>query len=47
MLGQIWIGTGDDFADVAVVGTAGPHLLAGDDPHVAVALGLGLQAGEV
>ena len=37
----------DDLADVAVVRAGGPHLLAGDDPLVAVALGPGLQAGQV
>ena len=47
VLGQVGVGAGDDLADVAVVGARGPHLLAGDDPLVAVALGLGLQAGEV
>ena len=47
VLGQVGVGAADDLADVAVVGAGGPHLLAGDDPLVAVALGLGLQAGEV
>ena len=47
VLGQVGVGAADDLADVAVVGARRPHLLAGDDPLVAVALGLGLQAGEV
>ena len=47
VLGQVGVGAADDLADVGVLGARGPHLLAGDDPLVAVALGLGLQAGEV
>ena len=47
VLGLVGVGAADDLADVAVLGARGPHLLAVDDPLVAVALGPGLQAGEV
>ena len=47
VLGQVGVGAGDDLADVGVLRAGGPHLLAGDHPLVAVALGLGLQAGQV
>ena len=39
VLRLVGVGAADDLADVAVVGAGGPHLLAGDDPLVAVALG--------
>ena len=45
VLGQVGVGAADDLADVAVLRARGPHLLAVDDPLVAVALGPGLQAG--
>ena len=47
VLGQVGVGAGDDLADVAVLGTRRPHLLPVEDPLLAVALGAGLQAGEV
>ncbi len=47
MLGLRRVGAADDFADVAVVRARSPHFLPGDDPLVAVALGLGLQRRKV
>ena len=47
VLGQVDVSTCDYLADVAVLRASRPHLLAGDHPLVAVALGLGLQTGEV
>ena len=47
MLGLVGIGAGDDLADVGVLRSRRPHLLPGDQPFVAVALGTGLHAGEI
>ena len=47
VLGQTWIGAADDLADVTELGTRCPHLLTGDHPFVAVALGLRLYRSEV
>ena len=47
MLGLVGRGARDDLADVAVLRAGRPHLLARDDPFVAVALGLRLDPGEV
>jgi len=47
VLGHVRIGSADDVAVVGVAGAGRPHLLAVDDPLVAVADGLGGQAGEV
>ena len=47
VLGNVRVGAGDDDPVGAQVGQRGPHLLAVDDPLVAVSLGPGLQAGHV
>ena len=46
---MLGLGRGADQAEdpVGLVGVAGPHLLAVDQPVVALVLGLGLQAGEI
>ena len=41
MLRKIPVGAGHDFANVGVVRTSGPDLLASDDPFVTVFDGLG------
>ena len=45
--GRVGIGAGQQHAEVGQVGPGGPHLLAGDHPVVAVALGPGGQRGQV
>ena len=45
--GALRVGARDQHAEVADLRGGGPHLLPGDDPLVAVALRLALQAGEV
>ena len=47
VLGDVGVGAGDEHAQVGDLAAGGPHLLAGDDPLVAVLDGLALQAGEV
>ena len=47
VLRLVGIGAADDLADVAVLRAGRPHLLTGDHPLVAVALGPGLETGEV
>ena len=47
VLGQRGVGSGDDDAVVAVVGARGPHLLALEDPFVAVPGRPGGQSGNV
>src|SRR5205823_13094983 len=47
VLRGVRVGAGDEHPTVGRTGAAGPHLLAVDDPLVAVAHGPGLQAGEV
>ncbi len=47
MLGHTCVGASDDHAVVGHVSERGPDLLAVDHPGVTVALGLGLQAGDV
>ena len=47
VLGDIGVGAGDEHAEVGDLAARGPHLLAGDDPLLAVLDGAGLQAGEV
>ena len=47
VLGLVGVGAADDLADVGVLRAGRPHLLAGDAPLVAVALGAGLEAGQV
>ena len=47
MLDDIRIGAGDQLAPLRELGPAAPHLLAVDDPLVAVALGPAGQAGQV
>ena len=47
VLGQARVGTTDDFTDVAVMSTRGPHFLPGDHPLVTVTLGLGLQRRQI
>ena len=47
VLGHVPVGAGQQHAVVGVVGAGVPHLLAVDDPLVAVALGPGRESGEV
>ncbi len=47
VLGDVGVGAGEQHAEVGVLATRGPHLLAIDDPLVAIPDGPGLQAGEV
>ena len=47
VLGDVGVGAGDQHAEVGDLAAGGPHLLAVDDPLVAVEHRLGLQAGEV
>ncbi len=47
VLGQVGVGAADDLADLGVLRARRPHLLAVDDPLVAILDGAGLQAGEV
>ena len=47
MLGHVPVGAGQQHPEVGVVGAGVPHLLAVDDPLVAVELGAGGQPGEV
>ena len=47
VLGHVRVGAHDEQAPAGDVGQGGPHLLAVDDPLVAVAHALGRQAGEV
>ena len=47
MLGQLGVGAGDEDAPAGVLSPRRPHLLAVDDPLVAIAVGLALQPGEV
>ena len=47
MLGGVGVGARDEHAPLRVLGAAGPDLLAGDDPVVAVADGAGLDRGQV
>ena len=47
VLGRVGVGAGQQEDVVGVLGLGGPHLLAVDDPLVAVELGPGLQAGQV
>ena len=47
MLGHVGVGAGQQHPEVGVLATRGPHLLAVDDPLVAVLDGAGLQAGQV
>ena len=47
VLGCIGVGAGEQEAVVGVMALRGPHLLAVDDPLVAVEHGRGLQAGKV
>ena len=47
VLGHVGVGAGEQHAEVGVLAARGPHLLAVDDPLVAVLDGAGLQAGQV
>ena len=47
VLGDVGVGAGQQHAEVGVLAARGPHLLAVDDPLVAVLDGPGLQAGQV
>ena len=47
VLGQVGVGAADDLADVGHLGARGPHLLAVEDPLVAVPDRPGLQRGQV
>ena len=47
VLGHVGVGAGQQHAEVGVLAARGPHLLAVDDPLVAVLDGPGLQAGQV
>ena len=47
MLGLLRVGAGDEHAPVGQVGERVPHLLAVDDPFLAVLHGLRAEAGEV
>jgi hypothetical protein len=47
VLRQVGVGARDQHADVGQLRGRRPHLLAGDDPLVAVTHGLGLQAREI
>ena len=47
VLGRVRVGAGEQEAVVGVVALGGPHLLAVDDPLVAVEHGRRLQAGQV
>ena len=47
VLGHVGVGAGDEHADVGGLAERGPHLLAVDDPLVAVLDGPGGEAGEV
>ena len=47
MLRDVGVGAGQEHAEVGVLAARGPHLLAVDDPLVAVLDGPGLQAGQV
>ena len=47
VLGHVGVGAGQQHAEVGVLAPRGPHLLAVDDPLVAVPDGPGLQAGQV
>ena len=47
VLGDVPVGAGDEHPVLGLLAARRPHLLAVDDPLVAVALGPGLQAGEV
>ena len=46
-LRDVGVGAGQQHAEVGEVRPRGPHLLAGDDPLVAVALGVGGERREV
>ena len=46
-LGDVGVGAGEAHAEVGDVGPGGPHLLAGEHPLVAVALGPRGERGEV
>ena len=47
VLAGVGVGAGQQEDVVGVLGLGGPHLLAVDDPLVAVQLGLGLERGEI
>jgi hypothetical protein len=49
MLGRVRVGPGEEQAPLGVVGPAGPHLAAGDDPAIASGFGhgTGRQPGQV
>ena len=47
VLGGVEVGAGDEQGVLGLAGARRPHLLAVDDPLVAVALGPGLDAGQV
>ena len=47
VLGRVGVGAGQQEDVVGVLGLGGPHLLAVDDPLVAVELGPRLEAGQV
>ena len=47
VLRLLGVGAGDEHAVLGFVRERGPHLLAVEDPLVSVALGAGLQAGDV
>ena len=47
MLGHLGVRAGQEHAEVGVLAAGGPHLLAVDDPLVAVLDGPGLEAGQV
>ena len=47
MLGHVGIGSGDELAPLGELGAGAPHLLAVDDPLVAVANGPAAERGEV
>ena len=43
VLGKINIGAANDFTDIGIVGSRGPHFLARDNPFVAITDRFGLQ----
>ena len=45
--GDVGVGAGDQLAPLGELGARAPHLLAVDDPLVAVALGAAAERGEV
>ena len=47
VLGHLGVGAGDEHAEVGDLAARGPHLLAVDDPLVAVLDGPAVEAGEV